>query len=833
MKRLLMVACPAALAVVLAGCQSMALKSEDAAERMKAVRSIKDQDDLLDVALEKEYRDDVRLAAVERMEKMHALWRVWCFAVDNPALADKAFSRITDEKYLMRIALLAAYEESADEEDSRKKKEMATAGAAMGAGFGGSMLGAKAKGPGAKMAADTGTRVATQSIASAMPEKLKSAPYSPSQTNNAVAAAQKIATGDILEAIAKQSTAEPVQTVALRQYMRFAPTNTLAEVVKHGGLSEARISSSSYSDKDMRQNFISAAREIKDAALLEDLVEHGSLRPIAKKIVLARLFQMKEYGRVGRLMWECGATERDLRLVVPCVKDAKTLVAIFGEKNVAGILPEKELVTIGVPGGSHSDLPLAKARDVLGLVSSNDVFVELALSAKLFSIRQAAIERISGDACLAKVFLDPLASCPYDTSLKGYDSLGAAIGAAFGARGNNMFDWISDAESKSADKLRKLVASRMKDVDELKKTRRAAKSAAAKSAITVRLGELGADDAEEIIAAKGYDADVMTMMEGVTKEASLRQIVEKAELKGLRLTAAAKISEDMLAQVAKKETPPDAGECPKGKLDVCGIHLGTGIEDVFARVAAIAPQTKPVLYLDNGGKVLCLKGANGGDIAWANNSGSVPIHWLTLPPEAVKGLFAFENGTIEDLEKAIGKKMNASFGSDKIMKGEVTQSIGNLDTANGETLRFFRSDVSAGESLERKMRKAVNEASSEDNLGAGLGAALANAAEDANQARENAANMSSPCFAEKGSLQLLQTEKAEKGKLGASGSWNAASAVGAALDKVKDLTDKAEKAAKEAEKALPDIKKAVKDAEKAQDLLKKASDASLDDLLNL
>ena len=47
MKRLLVAASPVVLAVVLAGCQSMALKSENAAERMNAVRSIKDQDDLL------------------------------------------------------------------------------------------------------------------------------------------------------------------------------------------------------------------------------------------------------------------------------------------------------------------------------------------------------------------------------------------------------------------------------------------------------------------------------------------------------------------------------------------------------------------------------------------------------------------------------------------------------------------------------------------------------------------------------------------------------------------------------------------------------------------
>ena len=59
MKQILLGTCMAVLlAVGFAGCQSAGLKSDDAATRMKAVREIKEQDDLLDVARGKEYPND-------------------------------------------------------------------------------------------------------------------------------------------------------------------------------------------------------------------------------------------------------------------------------------------------------------------------------------------------------------------------------------------------------------------------------------------------------------------------------------------------------------------------------------------------------------------------------------------------------------------------------------------------------------------------------------------------------------------------------------------------------------------------------------------------------
>ena len=122
MNRELYITAIAAIALLVYGCNSMALKSEDPKERMAAVQQIDDQDDLLDIALNEEYSDDVRLAATAKMEKPHALWRVWCFSTNKADIAAKALSRISDNDYLARIAMLAPYEESKEEIEAREKK---------------------------------------------------------------------------------------------------------------------------------------------------------------------------------------------------------------------------------------------------------------------------------------------------------------------------------------------------------------------------------------------------------------------------------------------------------------------------------------------------------------------------------------------------------------------------------------------------------------------------------------------------------------------------------------------------------------------------------------
>ena len=77
-----------AFGAVCVGCASMALKSDNVAERMAAVKEITDQSDLLDVALNKKYQNDIRLDAIKRLKKQRNLWRVWCENGENKSISD-------------------------------------------------------------------------------------------------------------------------------------------------------------------------------------------------------------------------------------------------------------------------------------------------------------------------------------------------------------------------------------------------------------------------------------------------------------------------------------------------------------------------------------------------------------------------------------------------------------------------------------------------------------------------------------------------------------------------------------------------------------------------
>ena len=491
-------------------------------------------------------------------------------------------------------------------------------------------------------------------------------------------------------------------------------------------------------------------------------------------------------------------------------------------QSAIGRLNKEQRCAIGCPfDKSWFDFKPSDADGVLKNLKDNETLKVLAQSASLYSIRLAAIKKITNGKILSELVEKDFRKCPYDTSMKDYDPFATAFGV-----GKGQFDWINATEQNSARRLREAAVLAITDVAVLKDLRRKNPDRIFNRFITKRIHENGGSDVNDIIACQKYDDSLFIMLEGETDMAANRKISSSATLKGIRLMAAEKLPEQELADIVQKEVLTVQGECPERHVAIGKFHLGQGIEDMFALVLSMAPAVRPELYID--GKALCLRERLGRDIAWANNSGNFPAHWLCLPPEVVKVVVGFKGGTFDDLYRAVCKTLNADFGYDKIRKGEVSQDIGNIDTADGETLRFFRSEITEGEDFSRSVRKRMNQRVMDETPDqGGFGALLSNIAEDAQQHKENSKNANASCFARQGALQLLATSSATKGVLGAGGSLNFKGT------SIKDSMDNLKSAVKELNNLSGKLDKGLKDtAEKLKAATPKTPDeTNLNDAL--
>ena len=423
------------------------------------------------------------------------------------------------------------------------------------------------------------------------------------------------------------------------------------------------------------------------------------------------------------------------------IKNPEIFVTIFGGDDFAKRAPKEKRRTFYVGfGHEKTDLLPEAAKDILKPLSDEEALLTLATQAKLFSIRYAAIDKIASEAALAKIANDPMRDCPYDTSLKEFELFGDYI------------EWTAKTEKKSAMNLRMLAIRRMKDVAALKALRKADKSEVIKKCTTERLVALGYSHAGDIIAYEKYDKDLFSMMAEIRKTEDLQKISTEAKLKGVRLLAASKLDANAFAAIARKEFAGNTGKASAGRFVVGGYYLGLNIEDMFAKLVVEYPDTEPTIYLDGG--VLCIAGGDGRDIAWADAK-SLDVHWITLPLSIVKRIAGFKAGTFKDLERAVERKLGVSFDYDVIRKGNVSQKIGSVKNTEGETLRYFKSSIDEGEDIDRSVRKLINTNSVGSDPFAALGAGLANAIEDAQQADENRANACRPIFQPQGSLQLF------------------------------------------------------------------------------
>lgn len=296
----------------LVGCQSMSLKSDDPQKRMDAVKSITEQPELLEVALEKSYKNDIRLYALDRIESQHGIWRVWCENGDNRDIADKAFSLIKEDPFLMRIALLSSYEESQDEKKARlakeRRSEMLLGGAKVALNVAGALAGGSAGcSSGSAAAVKVGATTANAGLSMAFTPQSSVAPEMSCRTNEAVQALARIKSLEAVSNVVVYSTVPCVQTAALR---RFIPETKsvviLKDVAKNGNVSGSRVCAFGRgglrreSSAEDQKNILLAFKHIGDPVAITNVIANAG--DYSRQVGFARLIQLKAYDQIVAVM---------------------------------------------------------------------------------------------------------------------------------------------------------------------------------------------------------------------------------------------------------------------------------------------------------------------------------------------------------------------------------------------------------------------------------------------------------------------------------------------------------------------------------------------------
>ncbi len=368
---------------------------------------------------------------------------------------------------------------------------------------------------------------------------------------------------------------------------------------------------------------------------------------------------------------------------------------------------------------------------------------------------QATLARLAGEAELYNIRYEALKRLEPDNA--------TAIKIAEGEIKD--FDIADEKKNSSTAKmdLRKIAIESICNVDVLKRIRKNEKNEAIKAEVTKRLSAVGASDDKEIIECIELTQDVLVMLNGVVENETLQRIAQEAKLKCIRLLAASRLSDEDRIIVAQKEYAAISGSASEGHFSIDGMYLGMSIEDLLAilEVKYHSVETEVCLADD----LIAIRAKDGRDIAWAKKeSGSV--FWITLPPEVVKKMVGFKQGSFNDLETAVERKFRVNLAYDRVEKGAVSQQIGTIDTIEGETFRYFKGDLEKGEAFDRQVRKMSNNLQS-----GGFGGGFADMFENAMQADENARDSKNNRFAKQGSIQLQYTKDAPKTEYGHSGTF--------------------------------------------------------------
>lgn len=430
------------------------------------------------------------------------------------------------------------------------------------------------------------------------------------------------------------------------------------------------------------------------------------------------------------------------------VKSPETLQAIAVSEAFSGV-DRKDLSKLELPYGEVVyDVKLDKARSALSHINNQIALKALALTDKHFSIRAAAIERLEDEAVLDKIVAEKIEKCPYDTSLSSYRPY------------EDRMEWIQENSQISEIRLTQFAIARMKNVARLRELRKTMGAPALRKVITARLAALGHNDVEELCACEVYDANLFSMLNGMTNEVELLKVAREAKLRGVRVSAALRCKSTDAVGICGKEVAAVVSKVKDGQLHVGCLHLGMDIQDALAVFAAHYQSVGPRLRVNDDDQ-LCIVDEKKREIVRAKPE-ELTVNWITLPPSVVQEIVGVKSGTFADLEKAVLKGFGVKFLSGTIRKGDVSQKVATVDTIGGETLRYFRDEVAIGDNIGRKARRHAMDMAV---MMPGEGAAesiIAGALAEATDNEINKENAQSDCFAKQGSLQLLPTADAEK-----------------------------------------------------------------------
>ncbi|MBO7236922.1 MAG: hypothetical protein J6V45_02420 [Kiritimatiellae bacterium] len=359
----------------------MSLKSDDPQKRMDAVKSITEQPELLEVALEKSYKNDIRLYALDRIESQHGIWRVWCENGDNRDIADKAFSLIKEDPFLMRIALLSSYEESQDEKKARlakeRRSEMLLGGAKVALNVAGALVGGSAGySSGSAAAVKVGATTANAGLSMAFTPQSSVAPEMSCRTNEAVQALARIKSLEAVSNVVVYSTVPCVQTAALRRFIPETQSVAILEdVAKNGNVSGSRVCGfgrgglrEEPSSED-KKNILLAFNHIGDPVAITNVIANAG--DYSKQVGFARLIQLKAYDQIVAVM--CGHEMTEFIRAEPGKRD-------ISQKDAEKIV---------------SRLP-----------AEQKYYEELALKAKSNNIRAVAVSKVENQKTLTEIVLN-------------------------------------------------------------------------------------------------------------------------------------------------------------------------------------------------------------------------------------------------------------------------------------------------------------------------------------------------------------------------------------------------------------------------------------------
>ena len=365
----------------LVGCQSMSLKSDDPQKRMDAVKSITEQPELLEVVLEKSYKNDIRLYALDLIENQHGIWRVWCENGDNRDIADKAFFLIKEDPFLMRIALLSSYEESQNEKEARlakeRRSEMLLGGAKAALNVAGALAGGSAGySSGSAAAVKVGATTANAGLSMAFTPQSSVAPEMSCRTNEAVQALARIKSLEAVSNVVVYSTVPCVQTAALR---RFIPETKsvaiLKDVAKNGNVSGSRVCGFGRGglrrepSAEDQKNILLAFKHIGDPVAITNVIANAG--DYSKQVGFARLIQLKAYDQIVAVM--CGHEMTEFIRAEPGKRD-------ISQKDAEKIV---------------SRLP-----------AEQKYYEELALKSKSNNVRLAAVSKVENQETLTEIVLN-------------------------------------------------------------------------------------------------------------------------------------------------------------------------------------------------------------------------------------------------------------------------------------------------------------------------------------------------------------------------------------------------------------------------------------------